>query len=199
MADYFDELNAFASRLVGDAQGMTQDNPPPESTPSQTIAVGEPDPTGGEAPPPVTSEVDGSTPALYWWQPRRYFTGMSGEAADLVQQARSAEQGEAEPQMPPAAMPRRYVSAMSGAAAPNPTEARPGPAGPPASTGRPVRYRIGAYIVPSEPSLPFSDYFRQFEFADPEAAKNKVAELAKLGIPPYYWDGRSWIPLYRSA
>ena len=195
MADYFDELNAYANRLVGQAQGMTQDNPPPESEPPQTFAVGEPDPTGGEAPPSVSSEVDGSTPTVYWWQPRRYFTGMSGDAADLVQQARSAEQRGAEPQMP-ATMPRRYVSAMS--TAPNPAEARPGPSGP-APSGRPVRYRIGAYIVPSEPSLPFADYFRQFEFADPEEAKNKVAELAQLGIPPYYWDGRAWQPLYRSA
>ena len=77
MADFFDELNAFANRLVGDAQGMTQDNPPPESAPPQSFAVGEPDRQAGGAAARLV-RVDGSTPTVYWWQPRRYFTGMSG-------------------------------------------------------------------------------------------------------------------------
>ena len=198
MADYFDELNAFANRLVGDAQGMTQDNPPPESAPPQSFAVGEPDPTGGRRRRPSRPRWMARLPTVYWWQPRRYFTGMSGRRRSWC--SRRGRPSRAEPS-------RRWYQRSCRAATcrrclgpPPQTPPKPGRVRlAPVIDGRPVRYRIGAYIVPSEPSLPFSDYFRQFEFADPEEAKNKVAELAKLGIPPYYWDGRSWIPLYRSA
>lgn len=215
MADqFFDELNRFAAQLVGDAQSMTQENAPPDSaTEAQpSIAVGEPAPSGepaADGTQEVVSEVAGSTPLVLWSQPRRYFQGLADDASQLVREAQqTAPVQEPTPTPSPSAPPqmainRRQVFIIQAPVASSgtvPVQSRRAvaAAAAPSSAPRPI-YAVGAYFVPENPILPINDYWRQWDQLDRAQAEAKVQELTNLGIPSYYYDGNSWVPLYRYA
>ncbi len=217
MADqFFEDLNRYADQLVGEARTMTQENAPTadsvtEAAPS--IAVGEPAPSGepaAEAPQEVVSEVGGSTPLVYWYQPRRYFQGLADDAGQFVRQAQEGATPAQEPSATPvasapapmAAVNRRQVFTIQAPVAPSgPAVAqsrRAVVAAAPTSAPRAI-YAIGAYFVPENPILPINDYWRQWDQLDKAQAEAKVRELTNLGIPSYYYDGNSWVALYRYA
>lgn len=164
----------------------------------------------GSPPSRSYSTTDGSTPLLYWYQPRRYFQGLADDAGQFVRQAQEGATPAQEPSATPVAsapapMPavnRRQVFTIQAPVAPSgPAVAqsrRAVVAAAPTSAPRAI-YAIGAYFVPENPILPINDYWRQWDQLDKAQAEAKVQELTNLGIPSYYYDGNSWVALYRYA
>lgn len=147
-----------------------------------------------QQPPPsqVVSEVAGSTPLVYW-QPRRYLQDLDDATQKPAAAPREQSASPAPPSMPVA---RRQTWGRAPVSPP----ARQTPAAASSQAApRSVIYAVGGYFVPEEPSLPMTDYFRSWDQLTREQAEAKVRELAALGVPPYYFNGREWVLAVRSV
>lgn len=144
-------------------------------------------------PPPsqVVSEVGGSTPIVYW-QPRRYFQDLGAETQKPAAPTPAAQS--ASPPLMPVARRQTWGRAPVSPPASQSPAAASSQAAP-----RTIIYAVGGYFVPEEPSLPMTDYFRSWDQLTREQADAKVRELAALGVPPYYFNGREWVLAVRSV
>jgi len=209
---YFDDLDAEAARLVGDARDLTQ-----------TIAVGEPDPndTTGQGAEPEAADAQSATPTIFWAPQRRVFFGELGsDAQRLVQQAAQSEPTEAPVESAPSSPKRpaelpfgRRVNGLGpeilrllneiNAAVDAPRQAAPDPLAVRRSVyavvapevAPSVVYAIGAYFLPKNPVLPVEDYWRQWDNLTKEQADDLLGRLRAANITPRYWNGSQWVTM----